>query len=106
EAEKRWSHGGSPIPPYTTDSCSPELNLGELEKHWSHKGSSVPFGSPECGTPEFVLAQREEYWSPTLASVPLYHSECCAPQSEDPHQELLALATGHLRFNPDSRLAT
>ena len=83
-----------------------ELKLHEKEEHWSHRGTSVPLGSSECGAPEFVFAEQEEYWSPTLASVPLCHSECCAPQSEDPHQDLLALATGHLRFNPQSRLAT
>src|SRR5690606_20217158 len=38
--------------------------------------------------------------------VPFGPSECCIPQADDSHHALLALATGNLRFNPESRLAT
>ena len=55
---------------------------------------------------ELDLGEEQESWSHMRPSVSSCSSQYCAPQTEDPHQDLLALATGHLRFNPESRLAT
>ena len=106
EEEKHWSPRGTSVPPCSSDGCASEFNLAEEEKHWSPRGMYVPPCSSDCYSSEFDLAEDEKHWSPKRPSAPFGHSECCAPQGEDPHQALLALATGHLRFNPDSRLAT
>src|SRR5690606_14065193 len=74
--------------------------------HFSHMKPCFPLSSSEPRSQELDLGEGQKFRSQIGPSVPSCQSECCAPKTEDPYQDLLALATGHLRFNPQSRLAT